>query len=69
MNIAEQRISLTDILSSVACGVASESCNPGNYKGEREPNVSSVARKTGREPLISEPLRAVSRLKVHDFGP
>ena len=29
-NVAEQRISLTDILSSVAGGVASESCDPGN---------------------------------------
>ena len=30
VNVAEQRISLTDILSSVASGVASESCKPGN---------------------------------------
>ena len=69
VNVAEQRISLTDILNSVASGVASESCNPGNYSGERETNVSSVTRKTGREPLISESLRAVSGPRVHDFGP
>ena len=31
VNVAKQRISLTDILSSDASGVASESCNPGNY--------------------------------------
>ena len=31
VNVAEQRISLTDILSGAACCVASESCNPRNY--------------------------------------
>ena len=31
VNVAEQRIFLTDVFSSVASGVASESCNAGNY--------------------------------------
>ena len=31
VNVAEQRISLTDISSRTASGVASESRNPGNY--------------------------------------